>query len=74
LAILGLELLQIRDDVHAVDAAVGPEIEQNDLATQFAQTEPPVGIEPFEATGKVRRIHFTFQKWILFGLHVVPFR
>ena len=35
--ILLFQLLQIRNDVHAVDAAIGPEIEQHDFAAQVLQ-------------------------------------
>ena len=35
------ELFQLRQDVHAVDAAVGPEIEQHELAAQVFQVDGP---------------------------------
>jgi hypothetical protein len=36
------ELLQVRQDVNAVDAAVRPEVEQHDLAAQRLASAAPV--------------------------------
>ena len=41
-----LELFQLRQDVHAVDAAVGPEIEDDEFAAQGVEIDRLVGIEP----------------------------
>ncbi len=38
------ELLQLRQDMHAVDAAIGPEIENHELATQVTQAERLGGV------------------------------
>ena len=37
--IFGLEPLQVGNDVHAIDAAIGPEIEHDDLAAVLGETE-----------------------------------
>jgi hypothetical protein len=44
--VLLLEPLEVGDDVQAVDAAVGPEVEQHDLAAQLRERERAVGVEP----------------------------
>src|SRR5262249_4953974 len=49
---------QISEDVHAVDAAVGPEVEEDDLAAQLANAEWALGVEPLEALGKLRGVYF----------------
>ena len=38
---LVLELPQLREDVQAVDSAVGPEVEQDQLAAQIGQRQRP---------------------------------
>ena len=38
--------LQIRNDVDAVDAAVGPEIEQHNFALQSGERKRLVGVQP----------------------------
>ena len=44
-----LEVLEVGQDVHAVDAAVGPEVEQHDLALELLrEAQRPVGVEPGE--------------------------
>jgi len=45
-AVLALETLEIGQDVHAVDAAVGPEVEDDDLAVQLGERQRPVGVQP----------------------------
>ena len=54
------ELLQLRDDVHAVDAAVSPEVEQHDLAAQLANRDGPFAVQPLQAFGKIGRVDFAF--------------
>ena len=44
--ILFLELLQIRNDVHAVDATVSPKIQQHDFAFQGGERQRFVSIQP----------------------------
>ena len=44
--ILVLEVLQIGEDVHTVDAAIAPEVEQYDLAMQVAELDRAGDIEP----------------------------
>ena len=46
-----LQLLQLGQDVHAVDAAVGPEVEQHELAAEVGEGERLGGIDPFDAAG-----------------------
>jgi hypothetical protein len=48
--------------VHAVDAAIGPEIQEHDLATQFAQRERFFRVQPFEAYGKIGRIDLALEE------------
>jgi hypothetical protein len=40
---------QIRNDVHAVDAAEGPEVQEDDLSLQVLQLDRLVGVEPADA-------------------------
>src|SRR5215510_7314749 len=44
--ILGLELLEIRNHMHAVDAAVGPEIEENDFSFETRECNRVVRVQP----------------------------
>ena len=44
IGVLRLELFQIGNDMHAVDAAIGPEIEQDDFAFQRGERQRFVGI------------------------------
>ena len=46
---LRFEPLEIGDDVNAVDAAVRPEVEDDDLAAQLLEGQRPVGVEPIES-------------------------
>jgi len=55
-AVLLLEALEIRNDVQAVDAAVRPEIEQDDLAAKRLQRQRRRDVEPGEAGGEIGRV------------------
>jgi hypothetical protein len=55
--VLLFEPLEVGDDVHAVDAAVSPEVEQHDLAAQARNRERPVGVEPAAPALKLGRAH-----------------
>ena len=46
-----LQLVQFGQDVHAVDAAVGPEVEEHELPPQIVQFQRPGRVEP----GQIRR-------------------
>ena len=59
--VLLFQEFEIRQNVHAVDAAVGPEVEDDNLASQFLQGDLARGVQPFrtafeagsrETTGK----------------------
>ena len=63
------ELLQLRNDVHAVDAAISPEVEQYDFAAQLADRDRPLGVQPLQAFGKIGRINFAF----IFGHGLLSF-
>jgi hypothetical protein len=39
--------------MHAVDSAIGPEIEEDHLAPKLLETHGPVTVQPYEAGGKV---------------------
>ncbi len=41
-----LELLEFRQDVHAVDAAERPKIDEHELALQIFQVDRPAGVDP----------------------------
>src|SRR5207237_8865803 len=41
-----LQIAQYREDVHAVDAAIRPKIEQDQLPAQVADGERPVDVQP----------------------------
>ncbi len=43
---VGFEIPQLRDDVQAVDSAVGPEIENDELASQVGDLQRALGVEP----------------------------
>ena len=58
-----LELLQLGQDVHAVDAAVGPEIEQDELAAQLLEVDRPGRVDPLDAAVE-RRGPPGFRKWV----------
>ena len=49
--------LQIRNDVHAVDATVRPEIKKHHLAFQRRKRKWCLRIQPAAATFKLRRTH-----------------
>src|SRR5699024_4108170 len=53
--VFALQCFEIGQNVHAVDAAIRPEIEQHDLALQAAQRERFLRIEPIETGRKLRR-------------------
>ena len=49
-----LELPQLRKDMNAVDSAVGPEIQQQQLATKVGEREPATArVHPVECIGKL---------------------
>ena len=50
-----LELFQHRQDVHAVDAAVGPEVQQHDLAAEVTDVDRTGGVEIPGGTGQRTR-------------------
>ena len=52
-----LELLELRQHVHAVDAAEGPEVEQHELAAQVGERERLGGVDPLEVAIERRRGH-----------------
>ena len=52
---LRFETLEIGDDVDAVDASVGPEIEQDDLALESLEVERLFNVQPVETGGEFRR-------------------
>jgi hypothetical protein len=50
-----LELPQLRKHMNAVDSAVRPEVEEQHLAAEVSEREPPTtGVQPVERVGKVR--------------------
>ena len=63
-----LQLLELRQHVHAVDAAVGPEIEDHELAAERLEVDRPRHVQParapFERGREVRA-----GEWV--GLHRV---
>ena len=54
--VLLLEALQIREDVDAVDAPIGPEVQEDDLPLQVVQGQRRGRVDPVEAGGEVRSI------------------
>ena len=48
--VLLLQPLEIGDDVHAVDAAVGPEVQEDDASLEVGHRKGPVHIEPLGVT------------------------
>src|SRR5262249_55930951 len=70
LGIFCFELLQIGNDVHAVDAAIGPEIQKYDLASQFSQRNWFLCVEPFDSPREFRRIDFAFEHFIFGWSHL----
>lgn len=48
------ELFQLGEDVHAVDAAVRPEVQEHELPVQVLQFDRPVGVEPSQIPWKLR--------------------
>ena len=55
--VFGLEAFQVGDDVHAVDAAVGPKVQQDELAAQSAQAQAAAYVEPLQVGRKLGRPH-----------------
>jgi hypothetical protein len=53
--ILRFKSLEIGNDVHAVNAAVSPEVEQNNFPLQCCEGQWAIGIQPTAAAGKLRR-------------------
>src|SRR5580704_15878729 len=58
--VLPFEPLQIRNNVHAIDAAVCPEVEKYDLATQLLEADGLTEVQPVQSGGKFQRVHFPF--------------
>jgi hypothetical protein len=50
-----LQLLQLRQNVHAVDAAKRPEVEHHELAFEVLEVDRPAGIDPGGAAIERRR-------------------
>lgn len=53
-----LEVFQVRQDVHAVDAAVRPEVEDDDLAPQILQRDWTRRVQPFNAAVQLSPFEF----------------
>ena len=53
--VLLFEVGKVGQDMHAVDAAVGPEVEQDDLAAHILQGNRPADVEPFRTALEARR-------------------
>src|SRR5205085_11249347 len=51
-----LEVPQDGQDVHAVHAAVGPEVEDDDVAAQLADADRPVHVQPGGRGGQIRGV------------------
>src|SRR6185437_4359687 len=58
IGVLCFELFEIRNDVDAVDAAVGPEIKQDNFALERGDRERLVSVEPAAAAGDFGRAYF----------------
>src|SRR5262249_23858028 len=71
--LLRLKLLQIGDDVHAVDAAIRPEIEQHDFAAQVTQADRFFRIEPFHARREIGSVDITLKQFIFLRSHFLAF-
>ena len=54
---MGVQALEERERAHAVDARVGPEVDQHDVAAQPGERQRPVagGVEPVLGVGEVGR-------------------
>jgi hypothetical protein len=63
--VFAFQPLQVGQDVHAVDATVSPEVEQHDLAAQFAQAEWAFRVEPLQAFREVGSIDCAFHRLTL---------
>ena len=48
---------EVRHQVQAVDAAVGPEVEQHDLAAQLAQRQRPARVQPRGGAAQLGRVN-----------------
>src|SRR5262245_65428865 len=59
---LVFELFQLRQDMHAVDAAIRPEVEQDEFAFEVLFRQWP-GIEPGDCVGKLGHLEPPW-KWI----------
>ena len=58
--VLSFQISQIRQDVQAIDAAVGPEVEEHDMPLQQVEGQGAVRVEPkggFRKSGRLHRIH-----------------
>lgn len=52
--VLLFDLPQLREDVNAVDSAIGPEVEQDDFATQLRQCEwVALRVDPVESRREI---------------------
>src|SRR5688572_29659963 len=65
-----LQPLEIRNDVNAVDAAVGPEVEQDNFALQPSERKRLVRVQPAAMTGEFRCTN----SWAFLCRHVESFR
>ena len=54
---LFFQRLQLREDVMAVNSAVGPEINEDDLPSQLPQGQRPIRVEPGPSFRKFRGVH-----------------
>ena len=52
-----LQLLELRQNVHAVDAAVGPKIEEDELPFQIGFGNGLLGVVPLHSLGKLGQVH-----------------
>jgi hypothetical protein len=61
LGVLLLQFLQVGNDVHAVDAAEGPEVQKNQLAAQIVQRQRPVRVQPPQMRRKTGSARVPFE-------------
>ena len=55
-----LQALEIGNDVNAVDAAVGPEVEKDNFAFERGERKWLVGVKPATTACQLRRTHPSF--------------
>jgi hypothetical protein len=56
-SVLLLQVLEVGQHVHAVDATVGPEVQQHDLPGQFVDAQGAVDVKPLGRPGEIRGPH-----------------